>query len=106
MGHKWTRRGTSVEWLQNGSFHLKKAVLVQKCSQSFDDRSALAEGLAHIGIDRQIRIALTGAQFRIFESSMSNDSPVLEGFIFCRGEGTDRFGKQLKFMRSEERRVG
>ncbi len=60
--------------------------------------SALTECLAHFGIDRQICIALSSAEFRVFQRRIADHCAIFLSHIFVSGQGTHSFGKQFEVM--------
>ena len=55
----------AVDRLQDGGFHFQEALTIQEIPQGADHRGALAEDLAHLGVDGQIGVALAVAGLRI-----------------------------------------
>src|SRR5215207_5285492 len=98
MCHKWAGGCASIQRLQDGSLYFKKAFVVEKSPQCGDDGGAFTKGLAGNRVDCQIGIALTGAQFRVFQGCVADDSAVWECFVLGSGERTDGFCKQAKVV--------
>ena len=54
--------------MQNGSVHLQVAPAVQELAHGGDDGAALAEGIAHLGVDNAVHIPLAVAQVGILQA--------------------------------------
>jgi hypothetical protein len=61
MRHERTRCRAAIQRLEDGRFHFKEIVVVEKSAQGFDKLCTLAERLAHIGVDCEVGIALARA---------------------------------------------
>src|SRR3990172_1817873 len=98
MGHERTRSCTTIDRLQHGSLHFDKAMLIKECPQGLDDGCALAKYLAHLRVHCQVGIALSGAQFRVFQRGVADDCTIFERLILRCGERADGFGKQFEVV--------
>ena len=64
-GSKWARGSASIEWLQHGRLDLEIPLLVEEPPERGDELSSLSEVLSHLGVDRQIDVALPVAKLGI-----------------------------------------
>ena len=59
------RRGAAVDGLQHGRFHLQVAARIQKAAHRAEELGALPEDGAHVGVHREVDVALAVAEFLI-----------------------------------------
>ena len=90
------RGRAAVQRLQHRRLHLQEAVRVQELAQSAYDSCTTAEHLAHVGIDSQVRVALAGAQLRIFQARVPHDRAVRQRLILVRWQRADGLGQHAE----------
>ncbi len=82
----------AVDRLQDGGFHFQEALTIQEFPQGADHRGTLAEDLAHLGVDRQVGIALAEAGFRIGQGGVADDLAI-HHLILGGRQGGDGLGQ-------------
>ena len=65
MRDKGFGRGTAIDRLEDGCFHLQKALVVKIFTQGADDGGARAEEVAHFRVGDQIHITTAIARFAV-----------------------------------------
>ena len=68
MGFEGTGRRANLQRVQDRRVHLQKAAGIEKIAHGVDHTAAFAEGLAHLGVDDHVHIALTVAKIRVLEA--------------------------------------
>ena len=80
VGRERARGGPAIKRLEDGRLHLQKALLDEEAAHRLDDDGPLAEGLADLGVDDEVDIALAVALFGVGES-------VVDFAVLLFGEG-------------------
>ncbi len=96
--HKRTRGRPAIDGLQDRRFYLDEAVVVEEVSQRLDDRGTFSKDLPDLRVDREVGVALARSQLRVLQGRVTDDGPVLQGFIFCSRKWADGLGQQLEVV--------
>ena len=96
MSGEWFGCRAAVNGLQDWGFNFQEIVRIQEFAQSPDHGRPFTEGFAHVRVDCQVGIALTGAQFRIFERGVADRFAVLHQLILGSRERADGLGQQFE----------
>ncbi len=105
VGDEGLGRRAAVERLQDGRFHLDEAVVIQELAQRGDDPGALAEDLAHLGVDRQVGVALPVAGFRVRQGGVPHHLTI-HHLVLGGGQRRDRLGQHFIISHLEGDLVG
>ncbi len=96
----------AIDGLKHGRFHFQKSTIIEELAQCLDGGCALAEDLAHIRVDGEVGVALTGAQLGVFEGGVAQNRTIRQGLILGGGEGTDGLGEQLEVLHMQGNLTG
>ena len=84
VGNEWLSQGSTSQALHHRCLDLKKVVCDEEVTDQLDQLGALTEGVAHLGVDEQVKVALAVAGFDI-----------LQAVPFLR-QGAQRFTQQAQ----------
>ncbi len=84
MGAEGLGRGPAGHRLHHRRLHLHEAAVAQKLADQADDLHPFAEGVAHLGVDDQIQVALAVAGLHVGEA------------VELLGQGPQRLGDHLQ----------
>ena len=85
MGDEGTSGSAAGDGVQDGGLHFHVAPVVQEVTEVLDELRAQLEGLAHVGVDDQVHVALTIAGLPVGQA------------VELFGQGTQALGQQLHF---------
>jgi len=93
VSHEWSCCGTAGDRLKHGSLHLEVATGVKELTHRLDYLRALAENLAHFGIDDQVNVTLAVAHLLISHRIVQH--PVL---LLHYGQRAERLAEQCQLL--------
>src|SRR6185437_4138920 len=92
----------AVEWLQYRRFHLEIATAIQEPADVAHHPRARPEHRPRLGVRREIRVPLSGAEFGIRELAVPDALRVL----FAQRERPERFGEERQLLDAERDLAG
>ncbi len=93
--HERSRRCAAIDRLQHRRLDFEEIVLVQELAQGPREGGAHTEGLAHLGVHHQVRVALAVAGLRVGEGGMAHKFAI-HLLVFGGGQWCDGLGNHAK----------
>ena len=93
VSHEWSCCGAAGDRLKHGCLHLEVATGVKELTHRLDYLRALAENLAHFGIDDQVNVTLAVAHFLVSHRIVQH--PVL---LLYYGQRAERLAEECQLL--------
>ena len=105
MGDKRFGSRPAVNRLQDRRLDLQEIALIQELAQRAHHAGAGLENLAHIGVDRQVSVALPVTHLRVGQRSVAHHLPV-HHFILGSRQRRERFSQHTEAQHLERNFAG